>query len=207
MSTHQPATDEWLPSSERAPAERAQVAEDQGFHYHVGINWGSGFFGWVVAMGFTVLLAAVIGAVGAAIGAAQGTNVSKAATDAASDPRSVGLVGAILLAVVVFVSFYCGGYVASRMSRFDGKRQGLGVWVWSLIALAVASAAAAASARFNVLDSIRGLPQVPLHWADVTTGGLLVLGGILVLSLFGAIAGGGAGMRYHRRVEAVASDY
>jgi hypothetical protein len=207
MSTHQPATDEWLPSSERAPAERAQVAEDQGFHYHVGINWGSGFFGWVVAMGFTVLLAAVIGAVGAAIGAAQGTNVSKAATDAASDPRSVGLVGAILLAVVVFISFYCGGYVASRMSRFDGKRQGLGVWVWSLIALAVASAAAAASARFNVLDSIRGLPQVPLHWADVTTGGLLVLGGILVLSLSGAIAGGGAGMRYHRRVEAVASDY
>ncbi len=202
MSTHQPAADEWLHNS-----EHARVAADRtGFHQHVGINWGSAFFGWVVAMGFTVLLAAVVGAVGVAIGAVRGTDVSKAAAQVASDPRSVGLVGAVVLAVVVVVSYYCGGYVASRMSRFDGKRQGLGVWVWGMVALAVVTVATAASSRYHVLDSIRGLPRIPLDRADVTTGALLVLGAFVVLSLLGALAGGGAGMRYHRHVEEAGVD-
>ena len=32
-----------------------------------------------------------------------------------------------------FVAYYCGGYVAGRMARFDGVKQGVAVWVWALV--------------------------------------------------------------------------
>ena len=44
-----------------------------------------------------------------------------------------GLVGGIVLLVILFVAYYCGGYVAGRMARFHGARQGFAVWVWALV--------------------------------------------------------------------------
>ena len=35
---------------------------------HIGINWGSAFFGWVAAMGLAVILTAFVAAVGAVVG-------------------------------------------------------------------------------------------------------------------------------------------
>ena len=39
--------------------------------------------------------------------------------------------GVVVAAVVLFVAYVCGGYVAGRMARFDGIKQGLAVWGWS----------------------------------------------------------------------------
>lgn len=43
----------------------------------------------------------------------------------------MGMVGIIVLGVIVLVAYYCGGYVAGRMARFDGMKQGLAVWLWA----------------------------------------------------------------------------
>ena len=54
-----------------------------------------------------------------------------------ADVGTVTLAGGIALLVVLFVAYYCGGYVAGRMARFNGARQGLAVWVWALVIAAV----------------------------------------------------------------------
>jgi len=163
-----------------------------------GVNWGAAFFGWLVAVGLGAILVALLGAAGAAVGLSAGP---VAATSAAG---TVSLVGAILLLVVLMVAYYCGGYVAGRMSRFDGGRQGISVWVLGLvIALVLAIVGAVAGSQYNVLAQLN-LPAVPLDTGTLATGGLITLAAILVGTLLAAAGGGKAGQRYHRRVDRVA---
>ena len=57
-----------------------------------------------------------------------------ARTPSATRPRRrvrSRLFGGNILLVVPFVAYYyCGGYVAGRMARFDGVNQVRAVWVW-----------------------------------------------------------------------------
>ncbi len=61
---------------------------------------------------------ALLSAAGAAIGLTE-------LTDQAGDAETVGIVGAALLVAVALIAYFAGGYVAGRMSRFDGARQGI----------------------------------------------------------------------------------
>ncbi|WNB86698.1 hypothetical protein [Cellulomonas sp. ATA003] len=167
-----------------------------------GIKFGSAFFGWLTATGTAVLLTALAAAAGTAVGVASNTDVAEAADQAASDPGTVGLVGGIVLLVVLFVAYYCGGYVAGRMARFNGAKQGVAVWLWAVvIALAVAVLAAVAGDQFNVLGQLNSFPRIPVSEGDVTTGGIIALLVIAAASLAGAVLGGLAGMRFHRKVD------
>ena len=105
---------------DRAPA-RAAAARDRQREEYGGFNFGAAFFGWLVAVGIAVLLTALLSAAGAAIGL---TEVSEG--QARSNAETISIVGGILLIAVLAISYYAGGYVAGRMSRFDGGRQGLG---------------------------------------------------------------------------------
>ena len=167
-----------------------------------GIKIGSAFFGWLTATGTAVLLTALAAAAGTAVGVASNTDVEEAADQATSDPSTVGLVGGIVLLVVLFVAYYCGGYVAGRMARFNGAKQGLAVWLWAVvIAIAVAVLAAVAGDQFNVLGQLNSFPRIPVAEGDLTTGGIIALLVIAAASLAGAVLGGMAGMRFHRKVD------
>lgn len=116
--------------------------------------------------------------------------------------ESVGLIGGIVLLAVIFVAYLAGGYVAGRMARFNGLKQGLGVWLWAvIIAIVAAAAGMLAGARFDVLARVNSFPRLPLNEGTLTTGGILVAIGVVAASLIGALLGGLAGMRYHRRVD------
>ena len=177
---------------------------------HIGINWGSAFFGWVAAMGLAVILTAFVAAVGAAVGVTQGaTTVDQAATQIQNqDPQTVGIVGIIVLAVIAFVSYYGGGYVAARMSRFDGARQGFAVWLCAVIvAIVVAIVAAVAGARFDVLSTLNTFPRLPVDQGNITGTGIIALVLLLAITLLGAVIGGAGGMRYHRKLETTEAEY
>ena len=176
---------------------------------HVGINWGAAFFGWVAAMGLAVILTAFIAAVGAAVGVSRGATTAQQATDQLQqNSQTVGLLGVILLAVVAFVAYYAGGYVAARMSRFDGARQGFAVWLWAiLVAVVVAIVAAVAGARYDVLSTLNTFPRIPVNQGDLTSTGIIALVVLLLITLLGAVIGGLGGMRYHRRLEATEAEY
>jgi hypothetical protein len=167
-----------------------------------GVKLGSAFFGWLTATGTAVLLTALAAAAGTAVGVANNADVSEAADQAASDPGTVGLVGGIVLLLVLFVSYYCGGYVAGRMARFNGAKQGVAVWLWAVvIAVVVAVLTAIAGDQFNVLGQLNSFPRIPVSEGDLTTGGIVTLLIIAAASLAGAVLGGLAGMRFHRKVD------
>ena len=177
---------------------------------HIGINWGAAFFGWVAAMGLAVILTAFVAAVGAAVGVTQGTTtVDQATTQIQSqDPQTVGIVGVVLLAAIAFVSYYGGGYVAARMSRFDGARQGFAVWLWAVVvAIVVAIVAAVAGAKFDVLSTLNTFPRLPVDQGNLTGTGIVALLLLLAITLLGAVIGGAGGMRYHRRLETTEAEY
>ena len=180
---------------------RHDVLHREQEHYG-GVKVGSAFFGWLTATGTAVLLTALVAAAGTAVGLSTGTDVTDAASSAASDPSTIGIVGGIVLLVVLFVAYYCGGYVAGRMARFNGAKQGVAVWLWALvIAALVAVLGAVAGTKFNVLANLNSFPRIPIGEGDLSTAGIVAAVGVAVTSLVGAVLGGLAGMRFHRKVD------
>lgn len=188
-----------------APPDRQTVVAREKERFG-GMKFGSAFFGWLTATGLAVLLLAILAAAGVAFGVATANNVDNAVHQSASatgTAKTVGLVGAIVLLVILFVAYYCGGYVAGRMARFDGVKQGLGVWIWAIITSAViAGVAAVAGAKYNVLAQLN-LPRIPVDEGSVTTVGIIAIVAAILVTLLGALLGGAVGTRYHRKVDAV----
>jgi hypothetical protein len=167
-----------------------------------GIRWGSAFFGLLSAIGLAAILLGIAAAAGVAFGLSEINDVRNGTAD------TIGLGGAILLLAILALSWYCGGYVAGRMARFDGVRQGIGVWVWTLvIAGALAIAAVIGGSEYNVLQQLN-LPNVAVGDQSLTTGGWLTLAAAVVVTLIFAVLGGKAGDLFHRRVDRFAArDY
>jgi len=172
---------------------RSRQREEYG-----GINWGAAFFGWLVAVGVAVLLTGLLAAAGAAIGLTE----PSAANDARStSAETLSLAGAIALLVVLAIAYYCGGYVAGRMSRFDGARQGIGAWIVGLlITIGAAILAVVAGSEYNVVERAN-LPRLPIGEETLTTGGAIATVAILLGTLLFAALGGIAGARYHHKVD------
>ncbi|CAN7573403.1 hypothetical protein [Arthrobacter sp. LjRoot14] len=166
-----------------------------------GIKIGSAFFGWLAATGTAVLLTALVAAAGTAVGLATSTDVNEAVNQASAD-QTVGLVGIIVLLAILFVAYYCGGYVAGRMARFNGAKQGFMVWVWAVIfAILVALLAMIAGERFNILANLNSFPRIPVNEGQLSTTGITAAIVVAVVALIGAVVGGMAGMRFHRKVD------
>ncbi len=165
-----------------------------------GLNWGAAFFGWLVAIGVASLLTAILSAAGAAIGLTS-TSPSQAQSQASDSAGTVGIVGGIVLLLILGIAYYAGGYVAGRMSRFNGPRQGIGVWLIGLIVTVVlAVAGVVLGAKYNVLSQLN-LPRIPVDEGSLTTGGLIALVAIVAVTLLAAIAGGKQGTHYHRKID------
>ena len=145
-----------------------------------GFNWGAAFFGWLVAVGIGALLTALLSAAGTAIAISEIESTGEAAASA----DTVGIVGGILILATALLAYFAGGYVAGRMARFDGWRQGMGV----------------AGSEYNLFAGL-DLPRIPVDEGSLTAGGVIVLLIVLVGTLLAAIAGGKAGERYHRKVD------
>jgi hypothetical protein len=174
---------------------------------HGGIKIGSAFFGWLTATGTAVLLTALAAAAGAVFGLSGVTDAQDAVSQATENVETIGVVGGIVLLVVLFVAYYCGGYVAGRMARFDGAKQGLAVWLWAVVvAIVLALVGLVAGSQYNVLSELNAFPQIPVSGSDLTTGGVVALVAAAAVSLVGAVLGGLAGMRFHRKVDRTGLD-
>jgi hypothetical protein len=156
-----------------------------------------------------VLLIALLAAAGVAFGVATNTTVDQATQETQNNTgtaQTVGLVGAITLLGVLLLAYYCGGYVAGRMARFNGIRQGLAVWLWGVVmALVIAGVAAIAGTQYDVFAQLN-LPRLPVNEGQVTAVGAIAIGAAILAALIGALLGGLAGMRFHRRVDKAGLD-
>ncbi|WP_336922003.1 hypothetical protein [Aquipuribacter sp. SD81] len=164
-----------------------------------GVKVGSAFFGWLVAVGLLALLLGLLSGAGAVFGLASPDVVEDAVQ---SDPQTIGIAAGVVLLVVLLLAYFAGGYVAGRMARFDGAKQGVAVWLWAVVvAVVVAVLGLLAGDRFDVLAQVNAFPRLPVNEGDLTTGGIVAAVVAALVALLGAVLGGAAGTRYHRKVD------
>ena len=189
------------------PTSRQSVKSAQEEKYG-GVKPFVALLGWLTATGMAVLLTALLAAAGAGVALVTGTDTANEAQQLAQANQvsfeQIGWGSAIALGVVVFLAYYTGGYVAGRMARFDGVRQGFAVWVWAVvIAIVVAVLGAVAGSSFDVLGQVNSFPRLPASPSELGIAGVVALLLVAVTSLVGAMVGGLAGMAFHRRVDKV----
>ena len=153
-----------------------------------GVDLPAALAGLVAAIGSMVLLGGIAGAVGR-VGYAYG---------AREEDLTVG--GFVTGVVVLLVSFLVGGWVAGRMARYDGARNGL---VTALLFLALAAGLAAlgtwAGNEYDVFDDV-DLPQW-FRSGDYTGQAIASAAVAIAVAVVAAWFGGRAGERYHRRAD------
>lgn len=158
-----------------------------------GTNRAAVFFGWLTTIALTVLLGGVV-----AIAAVVGTII-----DPGSDRVGAGgVAGGLIVTIVLFAAYSAGGYVAGRMCRFDGGRQGMGVWLIGLVSTLVAFGVGTAIVREYPVPQRVDLPDVAVP-SHLSVLGAFTAAMILALTLLGAMAGGALGQRYHAKVDRV----
>jgi hypothetical protein len=164
------------------------------------IQWEAVFFGLLAAIGLAACLVAMV------LGALIAAGVTDAHEDAAGlvDQMMAGG-GAISLAILA-LSYLTGGYVAARMARFDGWRQGLGIWLLSLlVVLAAAITAWIAGGKLDPTESI-SLPSNPVDDGPLHEGAAVIAPVLVVVPLIAALIGGVVGDRFHRAVDRAGTD-
>ena len=164
------------------------------------IQWEAVFFGLLAAIGLAASLTAMV------LGGMVAAGVTSFSDDAAAflDPL-VTAGGAVAIAVLA-LGYLTGGYVAARMARFDGWRQGLGIWLLSAcLGLAVAIAAWIAGGDLDPTKSIT-LPSNPIDAGPLSQGGWIILGVGALVALAFALVGGMLGERFHRAVDRAGID-
>ena len=177
-----------------ATASALEVARARQRDEFGGINWGASFFGWLVTIGVATLLTALLASAGASIGLTV-TDSEVQRTD------EIGVLGAIALLGALIVAYYAGGYVAGRMSRFDGARQGMATWAIGLaVTVGLAVLGAILGDEYNVLGGLN-LPSVPVGDQSFASGAVIAVAAIVIGTALAATAGGKVGERYHRRVD------
>jgi hypothetical protein len=175
---------EVLPRDGRVVLKDARAVQRERYG---GIKFGSAFFGWLVALGLTVLLGILAGAVTAAVGV-------------------TGPAAAVVGLGVLVVAYYAGGYVAGRLARFDGARNGFLAWVLGVLAnIALAVLAAFVSAQYDVLTRVP-VPDLPTTIGDLTFSRVTVIAVAVLGTLLAAVLGGKAGEVFHRRVDRAAAE-
>ncbi len=166
-----------------------------------GVDWLASFIGCVFALVcMSVLLLLISGLVLGPLGFTL--DLPGGQLDSAI------ITGLVIVGLVLFLSYFFGGYVAGRLVRFDGGRNGTATVAWGIL-LAVIFALfgflLAGLLPGSVFELLRGLQSgIQSIFGNLFTLGLVGAGiivGALLLVLLGGLLGGSLGNRYHTRVD------
>jgi MFS family permease len=164
------------------------------------IQWETVFFGLLAAVGLAALLVAML------IGGLVAAGVTDFNQDASSLFHRLVIAGGAIAIAILAVSYLTGGYVAARMARFDGWRQGLGIWMLSvLLVLAAAVAGWIAGGELDPAKSI-SLPDNPIDSGPLSHSWWSIAAVAAIVPLVFALAGGVLGQRFHRAVDSLAEE-
>ena len=188
------------PEDERKATHRANIktsAASEVDPAYRGFKSGAAFFGWLITVGLTVLITGILVAVAAGVDYA--VTIERSMID--DNAETIAIVGAAVVIVMLAIACYNGGYVAGRLARFDGARQGFGVWAIGLVVtLIVVGLGVLADSQYDLVNRL-DLPSVPIADNTLATGGLIAAAALLLVTLIAAIVGGKAGQRYHYRID------
>ncbi|GAA1152172.1 hypothetical protein GCM10009630_58090 [Kribbella jejuensis] len=182
----------------RTPPEAPENADlDLDLLSYRGFKFGAAFFGYLIAISMSVLLMAAVSA--ASFGTAQVLDYTT--SDAKAQPGAALITAAGVSIFMLMLAFYSGGYVAGRLARFDGGRQGFGVWVIALLVGVVAAGLGwFLDSQYSLVDDVNW-PSLALSHNTLLLGGGVAAATLLLLTLLAALVGGKAGKRYHDRID------
>ena len=188
-------SDQSAPVTPRPGAQHREVVREAGFSR---VSILSIIAGTLAAIGAFALLSAIVGAVLAS------SRVKPAlATDEWTNDSVISIVST---AVVLFIAFLFGGYVAGRMARRSGLVHGIATFLLGLLVVAVTGGIVGAVAdRRDVNRNLRsiGLPIDIDDWNIVLTVALIATVGAMAV---GAVLGGLLGERWHTKLARRALD-
>jgi hypothetical protein len=168
-----------------------------------GVDWLASFIGCVFALvcGSVLLLlfsGLVLGPLGFTL------DLAGRGIDAAM------ITGFVVVGLTLLLAYFVGGYVAGRLVRFDGGRNGAATVVWSiLLGVIFVFFGAVLLGSFlpgTVFGTVQGflqgtvLPSISgLIAAGIVGAGIAL--GAFVLMLLGGFLGGRLGHRYHTQID------
>jgi hypothetical protein len=166
------------------------VGVEEAKRRYGGLDLPATLAGTLAALGTLVLLGGLLAAAGN-FGYQQGV-----------DGQTVSFAGLVLGVITLVVAFLLGGWVAGRIARYDGGRNGLVTAVWFLVLAALLSVLGAwAGNEYDVFAEA----ELPQWFTDDARGWPAIVSGLVaVVAMFGAgYLGGKLGERYHRRADAL----
>ena len=181
--------------------EAAEEREDRLRDMYGGVDWLASFIGFIFALVAGSFFSLVAGVVVAPLGVSMDL--------AGSEIGPAAITGLVLVAILVFLTYFFGGYVAGRLARFDGGRNGAMLLLWTgvtVLVLALINAVLSGFLPEGISENIDSLIQ---NFLFSTIGGLSGLGiagvlifvGALLVALVGGFLGGRLGSRYHAEID------
>lgn len=166
-----------------------------------GIDWLASFLGFVFALLAGAFLSGIAGLVLVPLGFSP--EFGGGALGAAA------ITGLVVVAVVLFLTYFLGGYVSGRLARFDGGLNGIMLVLWTLVAGLLVVLAGGILSSFlpaGFADQVRSLVQDGLlpafdNLVGIGAIGIGILVGALLVMLLGSFVGGRTGGRYHTDID------
>ncbi len=180
--------------------EATEEREDRLRDMYGGVDWLASFLGFVFAIVLGAVFSAVAGLVLVPFGITPALSGGQIGASL--------ITGLALLGVLIFLTFFFGGYVAGRLARFDGGRNGAMVLVWMFIVVLILALAAAIFSGFlppAMAEGITNLVDRIVSTAGDLAGagivGIVAAAAALLLALLGGFLGGRMGSRYHTEID------
>jgi hypothetical protein len=180
--------------------EAAEEREDRLRDMYGGVDWLASFLGLVFAIVLGAVFSAVAGLVLVPFGITPDLSGGQIGASV--------ITGLALLGILIFLTFFFGGYVAGRLARFDGGRNGAMVLVWMFIVVLILALAAAIFSGFlpaGMAERMATLVDRTVSAAGDLAGagvvGIVIAVAALLIALLGGSLGGRMGSRYHTEID------
>lgn len=181
--------------------EAAEEREDRLRDMYGGVDWLASFLGFVFVLVAGSFLSLVVGSVLVPLGISPDL--------AGAELGAAAITGLVLVGILVFLTYFFGGYVAGRLARFDGGRNGAMLLLWTgvtVLVLALVNAVLSDFLPAGVSEVIGNLAQnIELSaiggLSELGVVGVLIFAGALLVALLGGFLGGRLGSRYHAEID------
>jgi len=180
--------------------EEVEEREDRLRDMYGGVDWLASFLGFIFAIVLGAAFSAIAGIVLVSFGITPDLSGGQIGTSV--------ITGLVLLGVLIFLTYFFGGYVAGRLARFDGGRNGAMVLVWTFIVVLILALAALVFSGFLPAPAAEGIANGV--GGMISTGRLLIGAGAVgivtalaavLLAVLGGFLGGRMGSRYHTEID------
>jgi hypothetical protein len=180
--------------------EAAEEREDRLRDMYGGVDWLASFLGFVFSLVLGTVFSSVTGLLLVPFGFSPDFSDGQLGASV--------ITGLVVLAILIFLTYFFGGYVAGRLARFDGGRNGAMVLAWTFIVVLILTLVAVVFSGFlpdgiaaGVVILAQATASTLSNLAGAGVAGIVAAAAALLVALLGGFFGGRLGSRYHTEID------